>query len=89
MEDIRELSEKLRGLLETMFSGSSVELESPSPKARIGGTIIWNEFIGKDQLERQNMVWEVIDRNFTPNEARHFSLIMTLTPDELAAIQES
>ncbi len=89
MEDLKKLSEKLRGLLETMFSGSSVELEDPSPKVRIGATIVWNEFIGKDQLERQNMVWEVIDRNFEPSEARHISLIMTLTPDELAAIQES
>lgn len=78
---------KLDKFLRNHFTDADIHIDPPRPSGRIGGTIVWSGFEGRDQLDRQNEVWAIIDKNFNDDEKRNIILIMTLTPDELFTIQ--
>lgn len=82
-----QIVNRLKALFEKTFQNAHVDIDPPSPTGRIGGTIVWQGFEGRDQLDRQNEVWAIIDKNFNDDEKRNIILIMTLTPDELSTIQ--
>ncbi len=79
---------KLRQLLQENLKGADARIDPPSPTGRIGGTVIWDGFEGMDQLDRQNSIWKIIDDNMDQEERRGILLLLTLTPQELATIEE-
>lgn len=79
---------KLANLLRDHFTDADIHIDPPSRTGRIGGTIVWAGFEGREQLDRQNEVWAIIDKHFSDDEKQRIALIMTLTPDELSTIQD-
>ena len=78
---------KLRKVLQETFPGAAVrDLGRPAGSRRIGGLLLWDDFEGLDQIDRQRKLWGLLRAQLTPEEQREVSLIITLTPREFEAI---
>jgi acid stress-induced BolA-like protein IbaG/YrbA len=75
-------------MLLTRFKGAEVEIDNYPESDRTGATVIWKGFEGKDEIERQRLVRKAIEKGLGPQQARKISLVLTFTPDEMAAIRE-
>jgi|APCry1669188970_1035186.scaffolds.fasta_scaffold427548_1 acid stress-induced BolA-like protein IbaG/YrbA len=58
-----------------------LELEE-TPNGKVGGFIISPTFVGKSQIERQNMVWDYLDGHLNRDQILHIVSLVTVTPDE-------
>jgi acid stress-induced BolA-like protein IbaG/YrbA len=76
------LIDQLKIFLGRSLPGAEVALEDDRPPEKIGGLLVWSGFEGRDQLERQRMVRQLIRDNFTADEQARVSFIVTLTPEE-------
>jgi len=47
---------------------------------RVEGFLEWEGFIGKDQLERQDQLWEVLNEALSPEERKKLLIIFTMHP---------
>jgi len=54
-----------------------------TPTGRIGGFIISESFFGKTQIERQNMIWDELDKVFDKEKRLKIIGLLTMTPDEI------
>lgn len=79
---MEKLMEKLRGLLEAEFPGAEVELEPASPADKLGGFLVWKDFEGMEQIDRQQRLAEVIRSNLSREDQLRITAILTVTPDE-------
>lgn len=79
--------QNLTSLLGQKFPGAKVELEEASG-TRFGGFLIWDGFEGKEQIDRQTQVWDILRHELAREEQRRISALFTITPDEAAAMQE-
>jgi len=75
---------KLDGLLKQLYPGAVTELESDSPTSQVGGYVIWQGFKGKDIEDRTTQLYESLQRVLNAKELKKVSLIMPLTPREMA-----
>jgi acid stress-induced BolA-like protein IbaG/YrbA len=75
-------------MLLTRFKGAEVEIDNYPESDRTGATVIWKGFDGKDEIQRQRLVRKAIEKSLGPQQARKISLVLTFTPDEMAAIRE-
>jgi len=82
------LRTKLEKLLKRRFPKSDVTLENGTALGKLGAVLVWKGFIGKDQVDRQRAVREVLAEELTDAERRKLSAIFTMTPDEMAVIAE-
>ncbi len=76
---------RLKRTLEAAFDGAKVKLE-PSGTGKTGGFLVWEGFLGKDQIDRQLAVRDAIRMRLSPEELAKVSAILTLTPYELAVM---
>ena len=81
---MEELIKKLDAVLRSHFQGATPELEPLPPLPKVTGLLSWDGFEGKDQVDRQHDVWNVIRRTIPADEQRRISVILTVTPEELA-----
>ena len=49
---------------------------------RVGGYIVSGSFGGHDQMARQDMVWDYLQRKLKPEQLIQINLLLTLTPEE-------
>jgi stress-induced morphogen len=83
-----QLKDKIREILAASFPGIVIdELEKPSAEGRLTGVLVWKGFEGKEQVERQKQVWDVLRSELTKKEQGSISMIITLTPRELKSIR--
>jgi len=82
------LINKLRKTLSERFRGAEVEIDSYPEADRVGATVVWKGFVGKDQIDRQRLVRKAVEKAFSDAQMRKVGLIITFTPDEMAAIRE-
>jgi hypothetical protein len=75
----------LKKLLQTAFPGATVAITRFSPGGRVGGSLIWDGFDGKLQIDRQTHLRQVVDK-LPKKEHSKVSFILTLTKDEYASI---
>jgi hypothetical protein len=75
---------KLDGVLKQLYPGAETDLESDSPSSQIGGFVIWRGFKGTDIEERTTQLYQSLQRELNAKELRKVSLIMPLTPREMA-----
>lgn len=80
---------QLQDLLEVNFPGSEPHLEQVTPAPRVGGLLIWSDFQGKSQRERQSQVWDVLRGNLDSADQQRITAILTLTPYEKQDILEN
>ena len=78
------LKEKVEKALTDSASGiidPVVELEQTS-SYKVGGLIISNTFSDMDQLDRQNKIWNCLERVLQQEELLNIVSLITVTPDE-------
>ena len=82
-----QLIDKVTKSLHQAFPGCEAKIEPGSAARRIGGVLIWNGFDGVDQIDRQRMVREALDKAVPGPDRRSVSLILTLTPTEMQVMK--
>ncbi len=63
-----KLNEKLKRALSSGFRGADVKLAEFTRGKRVSGTLVWEGFEGKAQIERQVELRRVIDGALQPDE---------------------
>lgn len=81
-----QVIDKLKRAAERAFAGADVQLRRYRPGPRIGGRIVWSGFVGMEQMDRQRTLRRTIDAALAPDEQRRLSMVLTLTPEETAAM---
>jgi acid stress-induced BolA-like protein IbaG/YrbA len=74
-----ELGEKVKAILQQGFQPAEVGLSIRT------GIVVWvvsERFESLDDLERQESVWALLEKNLTKDERRSVSIVVALTPDE-------
>ncbi|MCP4347769.1 MAG: hypothetical protein GY795_19890 [Desulfobacterales bacterium] len=67
---------------------SEIGLENPdleieaTPEGRVGGFIISESFLGISQIERQNMLWDKLDKILDEEKRLKIIGLLTMTPAE-------
>jgi hypothetical protein len=74
---------RLRAVLEEAFPPPD-KIELRDEKGVIG-LVTSAQFYGVDSLDRQTLVWKVLDRHLKPQERKKIVIIVTLTPKEKIA----
>jgi hypothetical protein len=62
---------------------------TPLPMGRAGLMVSWNRFKGHDVSERQELVRDAITTKLGANVSKLVSLIVALTPDEIAGLTDT
>lgn len=84
-----QFMKQLQDLLKEGFPGSEPHLQQATPAPRIGGFLIWPEFEGVSQSERQSQVWNVLRNKLGVEDQQRITAILTLTPYEEQSILEN
>ncbi len=78
-----ELKEELLEILNhSGFKSPFLDIEEESSSGRIGGFLISSTFKGMPQLDRQNIVWDCIEKHFPIEKQRLIGGLLTVTPQE-------
>ena len=83
-----QLIKKVDAILAQNFQDIDVALVVKRGVSRIGGFVIWSGFSGQPQLERQSQLWKVLKANLSQEEELMLGTILTVTPQEVAAMEE-
>jgi len=75
IEEIKRVLEKLG--LEKL----EIDMEE-SVSGKIGGFIVSKSFEGMSQLERQNYIWDHLEKELSEEKHKRIRIILTLTPEE-------
>jgi len=70
--------QKLKRVLKAEFPSAKLEIRRDWYPSKIGGLIIWRGFNGKDDVERQERVWNAIHRAMTAAEQEHLASFFAL-----------
>ncbi len=81
MASLKEKIEKALVSQESGIMDPIVDIEETSTN-KVAGFIISNTFLDMDQLDRQNKVWNYIERVLQQEEALRIVSLVTVTPDE-------
>jgi len=73
---IRTLSAPNSGIANPQF-----DLEA-MPTGKVAGFVVSKTFEGMPQLDRQHLIWSVLDKTFTPDQLLNIVTLITVTPDE-------
>lgn len=71
--------EKVKSLLEKAFPKATLELQDDDG---IIGVLVSDEFEELEAIDRQDKIWDVLDRALTPEEKRQVLTIVAATPEE-------
>ena len=85
---MEDFIQKLTALLLAQFPGAQLDIERATPGTKVGGFLIWPGFEGKEQIDRQTNVWDVLRGKLPREEQLRIAAILTMTPQEIAGIQE-
>ena len=80
-----KLLRKVKRLLRAGLPGADLDLEVTVPGYKVGGLVIWDGFEGVEPLDRVHRVWDVLDQGLTEDERHGVNVVLTVTPDEIAA----
>ena len=62
-------------------SSASTAVAERSP-GKVSGFVVWKDFEGMDQVDRQGRVWDVLRAELSPDEQLRITAILTMTPAE-------
>ncbi len=86
---MEKLIDRLENVLKRVFRGATTELEVVRPGGKIGGFLIWSGFEGVEQIDRQRELARVIHEKLRVDDLSRVTTILTMTPEETAAMKES
>jgi|APSaa5957512622_1039677.scaffolds.fasta_scaffold211755_1 hypothetical protein len=78
----------LKQKIENVFTNTASEIVDPifdieeSTSHKVAGFIISNSFMNMDQIDRQNKVWDHLERNLPQDDLRNIVSLLTVTQDE-------
>jgi len=75
---ISTLSDPSSGISSPAFNFEEINNE------KIGGFVISDTFSGMPQLERQNLVWDYLEKKISSDELLNIVSLITITPEEEA-----
>jgi hypothetical protein len=80
---------RLKEALLRGFPGAEIlRLRRETRPGLINGYLVWPKSRGKDQLERQKLIYAKLGADLTPGELTDIGLILPVTPDECRAISQ-
>jgi stress-induced morphogen len=85
---LNRLIKKIRGLLDKEFASrypNSMIRVSPGYADNIHILIVAESFQGQPFVQRDDVVWAILEAGLTPKEIVHISLCLLLAPDEVPA----
>jgi acid stress-induced BolA-like protein IbaG/YrbA len=75
-----ELAEKVKRILRSAFPRlDSLDIHDDDG---IIGVLVSPEFEGLESIDRQDRIWDALDRNLEPDEKRQIQIIVAATPEE-------
>ena len=86
-----DLKDELIHTLSAPGSGISdpqFDLEA-MPTGKIAGFVVSKTFEGMPQIERQQKIWSVLDKTFSPEQLLKIVTLITVTPDEAKDDEEN
>ena len=86
----KQLGEQtLVDLVKARLPGCQVlDVGRPRAYARLGGVVAWSGFRGKGQIDRQRLLWDALRQELDDDELLQIGLILTVTPEQLEALNE-
>jgi len=78
---------KLTARLRQHFEGCEIEWERAAEN-RFGGVMIWEGFVGMEQIKRQRILWRTLDKELSSQERPKIAVLLTMTPEEMASARE-
>ena len=78
---IPELAERVKAILGEGLHPADIGL---STRNGIVAWVISDRFESMDDLDRQEIVWDLLEKSLTPEERRAVSIVVALTPKERA-----
>ncbi len=75
------LTKRIYQALSPEFSKYEVLLEA-TPSRKVGGFVISRSFEGKNQMERQQRIWQLLEKTLKHKELDRIVGILTFTPAE-------
>lgn len=86
MATVNALKTKLRKALIARFPSAEISMKNPTAVGKLGATVIWDGFVGMDQIERHRAIREAVTGGLSLEERVKLSAIFGMTPDELAVM---
>ena len=86
-QNLDDLKLVISGSIEGTIKDPDVVLEEAGAD-RFGGFVVSGSFEGKSQLERQDMLWEALDKNLAGEYRSRIVSLLTMTPDEVPGDDE-
>lgn len=81
----QEFFEKLKVTLRDIgYTDDEVHLEL-TQSGKVGGHIISEQFRGESQTNRQNMLWNELQKHLSQAELTNIVALLTVTPAEIGA----
>lgn len=84
MENLKEIVDKI---INAEFGENAAELEVLE-SGRVAGFVVSGKFDEKTDKERQDMIWDILEKELQPPELLNVSFLITLTPEEEEAYAE-
>ena len=81
------MNKKLKTLIKDKFS-AHFYLDKKTESKKITGTLVWEGFVGRDQIERQSILKEFIIENFSEKDQLKIGVILTFTPLEFNMLSQ-
>ena len=78
MKNIKEIKRVLKKL---GLGELEIDMEE-SDSGKVGGFVVSKMFEGMSQLERQNYIWDHLEKELNEEQHRRIRLLLTLTPEE-------
>jgi acid stress-induced BolA-like protein IbaG/YrbA len=75
------LTKRIYQALSPEFSKYEILLETTASK-KVGGFVISRSFEGKNQMQRQQRIWRLLEKNLNTKELNRIVGILTFTPAE-------
>jgi len=83
-----QTTQKVNAILEEQFPGIQVAIATRKGVRRATGFVVWSGFAGKSQIDRQRLLWNTLEAHLTRDEQLNLGTILTMTPQEVAAMDE-
>ncbi len=84
---MEKLAEEIRILIEANFDGAHADI-TPVSGYKVGGTVLWNEFDGQRQSERQQRLWTLLRNHLNAQQQMGVATLLTFTPQEVEEMQQ-
>jgi len=79
------MEERVKKILDTELPGAVVSLEQ-FPGSRLTGSVVWDGFEGRDDVDRQQELRKILRENLG-DEALQVGILLTYTSRELAIMK--